>query len=314
MRLPSMARVHQSARAFSSSEPAAGAPFSDAPASLSSSSSSSPAFAPSSAPSTSAFATAAAATDATTTTEQRLADAERAADAEIPAMTSEDTLRYRQSIEGDDESGAASDAASDALDAAHESGTLPVAPEVEALMQRLRRTAEAARSDPNATLIVNHPSAVERAWLEQLRIDVESLRRFGVAPRTGRGVRVESGEIYFTFKAFDKTLLRQFTERLAQKALALQLDCFSVVPLPTRIRKWTVLASPFIDKKARSQFEMRVHKRLVVVQTRGLERRLHSDRFDHWAAQARVHRLIEIFMRFMPGIQVTFHQKIHRRV
>jgi ribosomal protein S10 len=249
-------------------------------------------------------------------------------------MTSEDTLRYRESIGADEDSADADGAYADeydeeeydaeaadaeeadaeALEAVHESGTLPMAPEVEALLHRLHRAAEAARSDPNAAIIANHPSAVERAWLEQLRIDVESLRRFGVAPRTGRGVRVESGEIYFTFKAFDKTLLRQFTERLAQKALALQLDCFSVVPLPTRIRRWTVLSSPFIDKKARSQFEMRVHKRLVVVQTRGLERRLRSDRFDHWAAQARIHRLIEIFMRFMPGIQVTFHQKIQRRV
>jgi ribosomal protein S10 len=127
-------------------------------------------------------------------------------------------------------------------------------------------------------------------------------------------VRVEAGEVYFTFKAFDKTLLRQFTERLAQKALALQLDCFSVVPLPTRIRRWTVLSSPFVDKEARSQFEMRVHKRLVVVQTRALERRLDPSRFDHWAAQARIHRMIEVFMRFMPGIQVTFHHKIIRRV
>ena len=35
------------------------------------------------------------------------------------------------------------------------------------------------------------------------------------------------------------------------------------VPLPTRIKKFTVLAGPFIDKDAREQFEIRTHKRLI---------------------------------------------------
>jgi small subunit ribosomal protein S10 len=35
------------------------------------------------------------------------------------------------------------------------------------------------------------------------------------------------------------------------------------VPLPTRIRKHTVIRSPFIDKDSRDQFEIRTHKRLI---------------------------------------------------
>jgi small subunit ribosomal protein S10 len=35
------------------------------------------------------------------------------------------------------------------------------------------------------------------------------------------------------------------------------------VPLPTRIRKYTVVRSPFIDKDSRDQFETRTHKRLI---------------------------------------------------
>jgi small subunit ribosomal protein S10 len=35
------------------------------------------------------------------------------------------------------------------------------------------------------------------------------------------------------------------------------------VPLPTRIERYTVLRSPFIDKDSREQFEMRTHKRLI---------------------------------------------------
>jgi tRNA dimethylallyltransferase len=35
------------------------------------------------------------------------------------------------------------------------------------------------------------------------------------------------------------------------------------IPLPTRINKVTVLRSPHVNKKAREQFEMRTHKRLI---------------------------------------------------
>ena len=37
------------------------------------------------------------------------------------------------------------------------------------------------------------------------------------------------------------------------------------VPLPTRIEKFTVIRSPFIDKDSREQFEVRTHKRLIDV-------------------------------------------------
>jgi small subunit ribosomal protein S10 len=35
------------------------------------------------------------------------------------------------------------------------------------------------------------------------------------------------------------------------------------IPLPTRISRYTVNRSPFIDKKSREQFEVRTHKRLL---------------------------------------------------
>jgi len=37
----------------------------------------------------------------------------------------------------------------------------------------------------------------------------------------------------------------------------------NVVPLPTFIRKWNILKSPFKHKRARHAFEMRTHKRLI---------------------------------------------------
>lgn len=35
------------------------------------------------------------------------------------------------------------------------------------------------------------------------------------------------------------------------------------VPLPTKRERFTVNRSPFIDKKSREQFEIRIHKRLI---------------------------------------------------
>lgn len=35
------------------------------------------------------------------------------------------------------------------------------------------------------------------------------------------------------------------------------------IPLPTKIERYTVNRSPFVDKKSREQFEIRTHKRLL---------------------------------------------------
>ena len=35
------------------------------------------------------------------------------------------------------------------------------------------------------------------------------------------------------------------------------------IPLPTHIRKFTVIRGPHVDKESREQFEMRTHKRLI---------------------------------------------------
>jgi len=35
------------------------------------------------------------------------------------------------------------------------------------------------------------------------------------------------------------------------------------VPLPTEIKRYTVVRSPHVDKDSREHFEMRIHKRLI---------------------------------------------------
>ena len=37
------------------------------------------------------------------------------------------------------------------------------------------------------------------------------------------------------------------------------------IPLPKRTRRWCLLKSPHVNKKSREQFEIRTHKRLVIL-------------------------------------------------
>ena len=37
------------------------------------------------------------------------------------------------------------------------------------------------------------------------------------------------------------------------------------IPLPTKIERLTVLSSPHVDKKAREQYEIRTHKRIIYI-------------------------------------------------
>lgn len=66
--------------------------------------------------------------------------------------------------------------------------------------------------------------------------------------------------------AFDTSSLNGAINTL----LKLSNDCklkSSVTPLPSKIQKFTVLRGPHVNKKAREQFEMRTHSKLLVLKT-----------------------------------------------
>ena len=69
--------------------------------------------------------------------------------------------------------------------------------------------------------------------------------------------------IRIRLKAYDHRLLDQSAAQIVETAQRTGADVVGPVPLPTRIEKFTVLRSPFIDKDSREQFEIRTHKRLV---------------------------------------------------
>src|SRR2546430_10465159 len=66
-------------------------------------------------------------------------------------------------------------------------------------------------------------------------------------------------------KAFDHKGLDQAARQIVETAERTGAQVAGPVPLPTRIEKFTVIRSPFIDKDSREQFEIRTHKRLIDV-------------------------------------------------
>ena len=74
---------------------------------------------------------------------------------------------------------------------------------------------------------------------------------------------MEHQNIRIRLKAFDHRVLDQSAGEIINTAKRTGANVRGPIPLPTRIEKFTVLRSPFIDKKSREQFEIRTHKRVL---------------------------------------------------
>jgi small subunit ribosomal protein S10 len=66
-------------------------------------------------------------------------------------------------------------------------------------------------------------------------------------------------------KAYDHKILDQSAAQIVDTAERTGAQVAGPVPLPTRIEKYCVIRSPFIDKDSQEQFEIRTHKRLIDV-------------------------------------------------
>ena len=69
--------------------------------------------------------------------------------------------------------------------------------------------------------------------------------------------------IRIRLKAYDHRVLDRSARQIVETAERTGAAVAGPVPLPTRIRRYTVIRSPFIDKDSRDQFEIRTHKRLI---------------------------------------------------
>src|SRR4030042_4597028 len=66
-------------------------------------------------------------------------------------------------------------------------------------------------------------------------------------------------------RSYDHKIIDNSAKLIVETALRYDAEVSGPVPLPTEIHKYTVNRSTFIHKDAREQFEMRVHKRLIVI-------------------------------------------------
>lgn len=74
-------------------------------------------------------------------------------------------------------------------------------------------------------------------------------------------------KIRIKLKSFDHRILDQSVVQIVDTVERTGAQIAGPVPLPTRVEKFCVIRSPFIDKDSREQFEIRTHKRLIDILT-----------------------------------------------
>jgi len=72
-------------------------------------------------------------------------------------------------------------------------------------------------------------------------------------------------KIKIKLKGYDHNLVDISTQKIIKKAKDTGAVISGPVPLPVKKTIYTVLKSPFVNKKSREQFEKRVHSRLVEI-------------------------------------------------
>jgi small subunit ribosomal protein S10 len=71
--------------------------------------------------------------------------------------------------------------------------------------------------------------------------------------------------IKIRLKSFDHRLIDQATKEIVETAKRTGAQIRGPIPLPVRKEIITVLISPHVNKDARDQYEIRTHKRLIVI-------------------------------------------------
>ena len=87
----------------------------------------------------------------------------------------------------------------------------------------------------------------------------------GVPDERIKVAKWQKNKIRIRLKAYDHRVLDQSAQRIVDTAERTGSRVVGPVPLPTRIERFTVRRSPFIDKDSQEHFEVRTHKRLIDV-------------------------------------------------
>ncbi len=74
---------------------------------------------------------------------------------------------------------------------------------------------------------------------------------------------MQQQKIRIRLKAFDHRIIDRSAMEIVETAKRTGALVKGPIPLPTKIERFTVQRSPHADKKARDQFEIRTHKRIM---------------------------------------------------
>lgn len=77
--------------------------------------------------------------------------------------------------------------------------------------------------------------------------------------------QVKRSKLSIRLVSFDHRLIDRSTMQIVGTAKKTGARILGPIPLPTRKERFTVLISPHKDKDARDQYEIRTHKRLIVL-------------------------------------------------
>jgi small subunit ribosomal protein S10 len=69
--------------------------------------------------------------------------------------------------------------------------------------------------------------------------------------------------IRLKLKAYDHRVLDRTVAAIVEAVKRTGADVRGPVPMPTKIKRYTVLKSPHVNKDSREQFEMRIHARML---------------------------------------------------
>lgn len=70
-------------------------------------------------------------------------------------------------------------------------------------------------------------------------------------------------KIRIKLRAYDHRVLDRSVASIVEAVKRTGAQIRGPIPIPTKIRKYTVLKSPHVNKDSREQFEIRIHSRLI---------------------------------------------------
>jgi len=71
--------------------------------------------------------------------------------------------------------------------------------------------------------------------------------------------------IKIKLKSYDSKLIDKSSEEIVNTAKKTGAKVNGPIPIPTKKKKLTILISPHADKDARDQYEIKTHKRLIII-------------------------------------------------